>query len=133
MNEPGINSFEEFLLFYVAASVVICCVWAILEAHVLLGPADAAAERRSRQRTLSRVLAMTGVVHAALALVAVDLNRAADVEPAVDERARRRALTEARMGVVAGCAVVLLLCAPHVPVLSDFPGMSAIEQAIPWE
>ena len=133
MNEAGINSFEEFLLFYVAAGFVICCLWAILEAHVLLGPADAAADRRARQRSLSRVLAVSGVAHAAFALVAVDLNRAADVEPAVDERARRRALTEARIGVIVGCALVLLLCVPHVPVLSEFPGVSTIERWIPWE
>ena len=133
MNEPGINSFEEFLLFYLAAGFVICCLWAILEAHVLLGPADAAADRRSRQRTLSRVLALGGVVHAAFALVAVDLNRATDVEPAADERARRRAMTEARIGVIVGGALVLLLCIPHVPMLSELPGVSAIERAIPWE
>ena len=133
MNESGINSFEEFLLFYLAAGFVICCLWAILEAHVLLGPADVAASRRARQRTLSRVLAVGGVVHAALALVAVDLNRAADVEPAIDERARRRALTEARIGVVVGCAVALLVCVPHVPVLSEFPGVSTVERLVPWE
>jgi hypothetical protein len=133
MNEPGINSFEEFLLYYLAAGFVICCVWAILEAHVLLGPADTAADRRAQQRRLSRVLAIIGVAHAAFALVAVDLNRARDVEPATDERARRRALTEARIGVIVGGAAVFLLCLPHVPVLSEFPGVSAIERAIPWE
>jgi len=133
MNEPGINSFEEFLLFYLAAGLVIGCLWASLEAHVLLGPADAAAARRARQRTLSRALAISGLAHAAFALVAVDLNRAADVEPAIDERTRRRALVEARIGMLAGCALVLLVCIPHVPVLSELPGLSAVERAIPWE
>ena len=133
MNEPGINSFEEFLLFYVAAGFVICCLWAILEAHVLLGPAGDAANRRARQRTVSRVLAVGGLAHAAFALVAVDLNRATDVEPATDERARRRALAEARIGAIAGVVLVLLLCVPHLPMLSDLPGVSAIERAIPWE
>ena len=133
MNEPGINSLEEFLLFYLAAGFVICCLWAILEAHVLLGPADLAADRRARQRTLSRVLALGGIAHAAFALVAVDLNRAGDVEPATDERARRRALAEARIGVMAGGALVLLLCIPHVPGLSELPGVAAIERLIPWD
>ena len=133
MNEPGINSFEEFLLFYLAAGFVICCVWAALEAHVVLGSADTAADRRARQRTLSRILAIGGIAHAGLALVAVDLNRADDVEPATDERVRRRALAEARIGVIAGCGLVFLLCVPHVPVLSAFPGVSALEGVIPWE
>ena len=133
MNESGINSFEEFLLFYFAAGFVICCLWAILEAHVLLGPADDAAGRRTRQRSLSRVLAIGGIAHAAFALVAVDLNRAGDVEPATDERARRRALTEARIGLLAGCALALLLCVPHIPVFSALPGVSALERVIPWE
>ena len=133
MNESGINSFEEFLLFYLAAGFVIGCLWAILEAHVLLGPADAAADRRTRQRSLSRVLAIGGVAHAAFALVAVDLNRAGDVEPATDERARRRAQTEARIGLIVGCAVLVLLALPHVPVLEAFPGVSAIERLVPWE
>jgi len=133
MNEPGINSFEEFLLFYLAAGFVICCLWAALEAHVVLGPAATAADRRARQRTLTRVLAIGGIAHVALALVAVDLNRADDVEPATDERVRRRALAEARIGVIAGCGLVLLVCLPHVPVLSAFPGVSALEGVIPWE
>ena len=42
-------------------------------------------EGRARQRSLSRLLAIGGIAHAALALVAVDLNRADDVEPATDE------------------------------------------------
>lgn len=133
MNESGINSFEEFLLFYLAAGFVICCLWAALEAHVLLGPADAAADRRARQRALSRVLAIGGIAHAALALVAVDLNRTGDVEPAHDEPARRRALTEARIGVIVGAAVLLLVSLPHVPVLSALPGVSGVEGVIPWE
>ncbi|HEX4819980.1 MAG TPA: hypothetical protein VFV00_07215 [Acidimicrobiales bacterium] len=133
MNESGINSFEEFLLFYIATGFVIGCVWAVLEAHVLLGPADAAADRRARQRALSRVFAIGGIAHAAFALVAVDLTRASDVEPATDERARRRAQTEARLGLVVGCAVILLLSLPHIPVLGAFPGVSAIEGLAPWE
>jgi hypothetical protein len=133
MNELGINSFEEFLLFYLAAGVVIGALWVILEAHVLLSPIGAEAGRRARQQRLSRVLAAAGLLHVGFALVAMDLSRSDDIEPAVNERARRRASAQARWGAVAGVVVLAVLCTPHLPLPSELPGVAAIEQLVPWE
>jgi len=133
MNESGINSFDEFLLFYLAFAFVIGALWAILEADLLLGPSAGARQRRLRHRTLSYVLAPLGVAHIAFALIAMDINRADELDQPGDETVRRRAAWIARVGTLAGIVVLVALWAPHVPAFSEFPGMTAVEQTIPWE
>src|SRR4051812_857627 len=133
MNEPGINSFDEFLLFYLAATFVIGALWVILEADVVLGPVTGIAERRRRHRRISPVLAVLGVAHVAFALVAMDVTRADESDQPADEPARRRTAALARAGAIAGVVALALVCASHVPALSEVPGIAAVEQAIPWE
>ena len=133
MNESGINSFDEFLLFYVAAGFLIGLLWAIFEAHVFLGPVHGIAQRRRGLRRLSPTLALLGVAHLAFALVAIDLTRSDETDQPADEPSRRRSAGLARAGAVAGVASLALACAPHVPVLSELSGLTALEEAIPWE
>ncbi len=133
MNEPGINSFDEFLLFYVAATLLIGAVWVILEADVLLGPTESAPNRRRRQRPILHVLAVLGSLHPACAAIAWDAARVEDDAPAnvrTDAaRVRRRAKTAAVIGLV----LLALLCASHLPGVAELPGVDAAAGVIPWE
>jgi hypothetical protein len=134
MNEGGINSFEEFLLFYLFAGFIISLLWTILEADVALGPVSEIAERRSRRLRITRVLAPLGVVHVAFALLAADAaRRDADDVAAPTDRARGRAVREATAFVLAGIVVLLAAASPHLPILQDAPGASALAEALPWE
>src|SRR3954451_2217746 len=110
MNEPGINSFDEFLLFYLAFAFVIGALWVILEADLLLGPSDTADERRQRHRRPSYGLLPPGLVHVAFALIAIDVNRADDLDAPSAEPQRRRAAALARWSAVAGVVVFAALC-----------------------
>ncbi|GEM_PF-3590465 len=133
MNEPGINSFDEFLLFYVAATVLVGAVWVILEADVLLGSTATALTRRRRQQPLLAVLTVLGVVHPACAAIAFDAARVDEDTPAGDvadlERLRRRAKVTALIGV----GLLGLLCAPHLPIVSEIPAVESLAASIPWE
>ena len=139
MNERGINSFEEFLLFYLAAGLVVGALWVILEADVLLGPMRTLGERRLRQRRIARLLAPLGVLHPGFALISLDANRRDDAvdgtgatEPSVEVR-RRRAASEARACAFAGVAVLFAICLPHLPGLSEFPAVDTFAEVLPWE
>src|SRR4051794_2775547 len=127
------NSFDEFLMFYIAAGFVIGLLWAILEADIVLGPLDSLPKRRRRYQRLSPLLALLGVVHLAFALVAVDLTRADESDRPSSEPARRRLAALARAGALGGTLMLALACAPHIPALDAMPGLTALEQAIPWE
>lgn len=135
MNERGINSFDEFLLFYVFAGFIALLVWAVLEADIVLGPVSQSARGRTRRLRLSRLLAPLGVVHVGFALLAADAARhdPDDILDAPAEARRRRAAREARAFLVVGLVVLLAVSSSHVPMLLDAPGASALADAIPWE
>ena len=108
MNESGINSFEEFLLLYLFAGLIIGALWVILEADVLLGPVDEAEARRRRRLRITRALAPLGVAHIGFALLAASAARRDPedhLEEAVDGRCRR-ATVEARIFLVLGLVAV---------------------------
>jgi hypothetical protein len=135
MNERGINSFEEFLLFYVFAGFIVVLLWAVLEADIVLGPVRETAERRARRLRISRVLAPLGVVHVGFALVAADAARS-DPDDAADEpatRRRRRAAAEASAFLAVGIVVLLVASSAHLPLLQDVPGARILGEVIPWE
>jgi len=134
MNESGINSFDEFLLFYLFSGFVIGLLWGILEADIVLGPVTEIGARRRRRRRLTRALAPLGALHIGFALLAADAARSdPDDEQASTEGHRRRAALEARMCLVVGLAVLAVATLPHVPGFDDAPGMAALVDAIPWE
>lgn len=134
MTERGVNSFDEFLLYYVFAGFIIGALWGVLEAHILLGPIATAGDRRARQRRLTRFLAPLGIAHPAFALIAIDVNRREEDEPSgVHEETRRRNLAEAKFFALAGGVLLAVCCAPHLPAVQSFPGIEAVERAIPWE
>jgi hypothetical protein len=133
MNEPGINSFDEFLLLYLAVTVVVGAVWVILEAHVLLGPTGTAPDRRRRQRPVLHALTVLGVLHPACSVIAWDAARVEDGTAAVDATDAARMRRRARATTAVGLVALALLCAPHVPVLGGLPGVGAVGGAIPWE
>jgi hypothetical protein len=135
MNERGINSFEEFLLAYLFAGFIVSLLWAILEAGVVLGPVDGTADRRTARRRISRMLAPLGIVHVGFALLAADAARPDpdDSANALTDRHRGRAATEAKAFLAAGIVVLLAISSPHLPMLDDLPGASALVEALPWE
>jgi hypothetical protein len=111
MNESGINSFEEFLLFYLATGFVIGALWAVLEYDVLGGPEAGIGQRRTRQLRITRMLAPLGVVQPAFALIAMDASRRDDVVALSDQRLRTRVAREARLWTAVGFAVLLAIVA----------------------
>ena len=133
MNDPGINSFEEFLFFYLAATMLIGAVWVMLEADVLLGATATAAHRRSRQQPILHLFCALGALHPACGILALDAARGEDDVPAeaaaVVERIRRRAKASTLIGI----GVFALLCAPHVPVVGELAAIEPLVAAIPWE
>ena len=135
MNERGINSFEEFLLFYVFAGFIVVLLWAVLEADIVLGPVSETAERRARRLRISRLLAPLGVVHVSFALLAADAARP-DPDDATDEpaiRQRRRATAEASAFLAVGIVLFLVASSSHLPLLQDAPGVRILGEVIPWE
>jgi hypothetical protein len=133
MNESGINSFDEFLLFYLSFGFLVGLLWGILEADIVLGPVNEIASRRRRRQRLTRALAPLGALHVGFALLAADAaRREPDDEQATDGH-RRRAALEARLCLGIGLAVLALAAAPHLPGFDDAPGMTALVDAIPWE
>ena len=113
MNQPGINSFEEFLLYYFFAGIIVGALWVILEADIVLGPVSGEPDRRATRLRLTRALAPLGIVHVGFALIAADAARASTDEDARahDDHARRRAAIEARaflaLGVLALAALTI--------------------------
>lgn len=107
MNESGINSVEEFALFYLFVAFVIGALWVILEADVVLGSVHELAARREKRLRVSRVLAPLGALHIGFALIAWDAaRRDPEAPPHPDnERRRRRAALEARVCLGAGLLV----------------------------
>jgi hypothetical protein len=109
MNERGINSLTEFLLFYAFGGLIIGALWAALEADVLLGNASKSTEARARRRRITRRLAPLGVLHVGFALLAMHAS-GVDPEGSDDEPvARRRAAREARVFLALGVVAVALL------------------------
>lgn len=111
MTESGINSFDEFLLFYLFAGFVVALLWAMLEADVVLGSVTDDRRRRERRLRVTRLLAPLGIAHVAFALVALDAARLPGDDP-VDgtTRARhQRAATEAAVSLGLGVVVVLFV------------------------
>jgi hypothetical protein len=133
MNEPGINSFEEFLLFYFAVTLVVGALWVVLEADVQLGPTDTEVQRRRRQRPVLHVLTALGVLHPACAVVAFDASRPEEDMSAVDAVDARRMRRRARTAMVVGTGLFALLCAPHLPILAELPAIGTLNEALPWE
>jgi hypothetical protein len=111
MTESGINSFEEFLLFYLASAFTIGALWAVLEYDVLLGPEAGIGQRRTRQLRIMRALAPLGVLQPAFALIAMDASRNDDVGEAADERLRARVARESRLCAVVGALVLVAVFA----------------------
>jgi hypothetical protein len=133
MNESGINSFEEFLLFYFFAGFIVLLLWGSLEADIALGPVAETDIRRRRRQRLTRVLAPLGVLHIAFALLAADAARAyPDGEQQAYGRQQRAAL-EARICLGLGLAVLTMAALPHVPGFENAPGLAALIETIPWE
>jgi len=60
MNESGINSFDEFVLFYLFAGCIVGLLWAVFEADVVLGPISTYGRRHARRLRLTRWLAPLG-------------------------------------------------------------------------
>lgn len=113
MNESGINSLEEFLLFYLFAGFIVGSLWVILEADVTLSPIALVDARRRRARRIARALAPLGLVHVGFALLATDFAKS-DVEEdpsEADDRSRRRARAEAWTFVVLGSIVTAFVAA----------------------
>jgi hypothetical protein len=106
MTESGINSFEEFLLFYLATGFIIGALWAVLEYDVLIGPESDIGQRRTRQLRIVRLLAPLGIVQPAFALVAMDASRRDDVVESADQRLRARVARESRWCAVAGALLL---------------------------
>lgn len=135
MSESGINSFDEFLLFYLFSGFVIALLWAVLEADVVLGPIGDFAGRHARRLRVTRWLAPLGIVHVAFALVAYDASRFPNdelVSSTVDQD-RRRAAVEATVFLAVGAVLFLLVAGPHLPVLQELPAADAISRRTPWE
>ena len=120
MTESGINSFEEFLVFYLATGFLLGALWAVLESDVLIGPEAGIGTRRTRQLRIMRMLAPLGVVQPAFALIAMDASRRDDVMESADQRLRTRVAREARLCAVAEANQVVIshatyeLVEPHV-------------------
>jgi len=135
MNESGIDSFDEFVLFYLFAGCIVGLLWAVLEADVVLGPIDTYGRRHARRLRLTRWLAPLGVVHIAFALIALDATRAPS-EVSIDSGARavhRRAVIEAGLSLALGVVLLLLVTGPHLPVLQELPAVDALARSAPWE
>ncbi len=132
MNESGINSFEEFVLFYAAVTLLIGALWVMLEADVLLAPVADWGRRRARQRPLLHLLVLLGALHPACSLVVMDACRR-DPLSSGEDGAAPTAARAARYTAVAGVAVFAVACAPHVPVLQDLPGVDGVVGVLPWE
>ena len=135
MNESGINSFEELMLFYFFAGYVIGLLWAVLEAGVVLAPVAEYGRRHARRLRLTRWLAPLGAVHIVFALIALDASRISGDDAVAREvsAVHRRPATEAALSLALGLVVLLLVAAPHLPVLQELPPVDALARRAPWE
>jgi hypothetical protein len=134
MTESGINSFEEFLLFYAFFGFVLALVWGILEAGIVLSGVPVSEERSllAARLRISRWMAPLGLLHIGFAVIAWDATRGRpDHDGPVD--GARRASIEARFCFGLSVAVLALLIAPHVDGVSAVPVVGDIGTRAPWE
>ncbi len=135
MSGNGIESFDALVALYLATGFVIFILWALLEAHVVLGPSVSWPERELARLRVTRWLAYLAPLHVGFALIAWHAARAATGETeahdvvAAGERARREAI----VCVAIGAAVVVIAVAPHVVGVRSLPGVGTLAEAAPWE
>jgi hypothetical protein len=135
MSGNGIESFDALVALYLASGFIIFILWALLEAHVVLGPSTSWPDRELARLRVTRWLSYLGPLHVGFALIALHAARTAAREsdaPAV-VAAGHRARSGAIVSFAVGALVVALAVAPHVVGVRSLPGVTTIAETAPWE